>query len=68
MHQQMLLNNNHIYLENWSLVMSKIICNKVSSLFSFIREMKHLSISQWEVEQKEVSAHYQVLPQQKVTK
>jgi hypothetical protein len=48
--------------------MSKLICNKVSSLFSFIRDMKHLSISQWEVEQKEVSDPYQVLPQQKVTK
>lgn len=48
--------------------MSKLICNKVNSLLSFIREMKHLSISQWEVEQKESSLHYQALPKQKVTK
>lgn len=48
--------------------MIKLICNNVNSLFSFIREMKYLSISQWEVEQKAVPAPYQALLQQKLAK
>ena len=44
--------------------MDKLICNPIHSLFSFINEMKHLSISQWEVEQKALPSSNQTIRQQ----
>jgi hypothetical protein len=54
--------------KNRRVTLDKLIFNRIYSLFSFIREMKHLSISHWEVEQQKSSTSYQTTRQQKVAK
>lgn len=48
--------------------MKILIYTRIHSLLSFIWEMKHLSISQWDVEAKELSYSKQTLRQQKVVR
>lgn len=51
-----------------NIILSKLLYNRIQSLYFFIRDIKHLSISQWEVEANDISTSYFKVRQQKVTK
>lgn len=53
---------------NKGIPMIKPIHSAINSTVNFILELKDLSISQWEVEQKELPPSHSILPQQKLTK